>query len=129
MVSVRPLILKQLTWDLVPHEDTDEVLRSLGLVPSNNEISELEHKDAHLRELMMTPTLPIITNVTTMAVEVLCHYCKCKGMAPDWMSDDEKFEQIQRMVHGVVIGVLTAITTTNVLQLPVTNANEEGIDE
>jgi hypothetical protein len=127
VISTRPLLLRQLTWDMIPHEDVEEVMQSMNLLPGSEENMEMEHKDTHVRDFMITPSIPSIVNLSSMAIEVLAHYAKCKGDPPSWMVNDESFVEIQKFIHGVVIGVLTAMATTNVTQSPVIDLGDEGV--
>lgn len=124
LISVKPLIMRQLVWDMIPHEDVNEVMQSLHLLPGSEENFELEHLDAHKRDFVIQPNSPVVMQIIGMAVEVIAHYYKCKDTVPDWMRNDNDFVEVQRLVHAIVMGVLTSISTTDVLRMPVVNLSD-----
>jgi hypothetical protein len=121
LISVEPLIKRQLVWDMIPHEMVYTVMQSLNLLPGSEETFELEHLDAHQRDTLIQPKASIILQITQMAVEVVAHYYNSVDKAPDWMKRDKDFEEVQRLVQAVVMGVMTILSTTDAINMSVVN--------
>lgn len=54
------LVARNMLRDLVPCEDFDTLARSMGFVPASTDVTQIEHRQCHLRRKAIEPIVPTI---------------------------------------------------------------------
>jgi hypothetical protein len=55
-----PLTRRELAFDLLPHDEVQELMARLGLDNADTEMFNLEHMDSHVRLRRVDPIMPLI---------------------------------------------------------------------
>lgn len=67
-VDGRPLMLRNLAWDMLPCDIVEEYLTSKGL-PASKEVAEMEHEASHARLNQVGPIYPVMTLIAHLVGE------------------------------------------------------------
>lgn len=113
----RPYYVKQLIWDIIPHEDARELMEIMALIPPSDEGWEMEHQSAHKRQEVADSLSDTVVQTTLEALEVYVNYMvnSPDGKLPEWIADDKFAVSVQLAIHHVVRGVISSLISAEVL--------------
>lgn len=116
-IDSRPLIMRNLVWDMFPHtSQTRDVVGCLGLVQSSPECFDMEHVAAHNR---MVPLLQInqpLSGIAKLAIDVLT------GVMLGPLDSDTEYvpltrEVIEQIVRASTVGIMAYLLDEQVVQV------------
>jgi hypothetical protein len=64
-------IRRQMIWDMFQHEDVNRFCDSMGMIRASDDVTELEHVDAHQRERIAELLGPAISLYASLATELI----------------------------------------------------------
>ena len=72
----RPLLMKRMMWDLLPHDDDviREAYRLLGLTPDSDGGMSSEHEASHARLELADALVPALRDLSGFASEIIVGY-------------------------------------------------------
>lgn len=131
IINLGPGFKSRLTWDLLGHDEVQEWLPRLGLVPPSEEGFTMDHVAAHERELRIKPIAPLVAALSSLASDIHASYTiseaeamlggleeeddddlceRCAAEAAEADDDDEEPEHVYRMiVEGIITSGALAI--------------------
>jgi hypothetical protein len=115
--DARPMVKRQLAWDMLPHEIVPQTLAHLGMTPPGPDSQELEHADAHERMIPLLHIQRHIVPAIAIATEVISgvmleHHEDCNDPS---LSDSLSDEWVGEIVRASVVGVLSYLLNERVL--------------
>jgi hypothetical protein len=119
-VDLTQLWLRRIAWDVIPCADAPSVQASLGLVPSDPEAAENEHRASHARMALASPLEPAIDQFAGAVSQVLSRYLVDmfgtqvkESITPELM--DKLVRQNTEIVRVGSMAVLAQLIDTGVL--------------
>lgn len=111
--DARPMVKRQLAWDMLPHEIVPDILARLGMVPPGPDGQALEHGDAHERMVPLRQIQCHIVPAIAIATEVISGaMLENPGVNEGPPLSDEGIGEI---VRASVVGVLSQLIHERVL--------------
>jgi hypothetical protein len=113
--DARPVVKRQLAWDMLCHDDVPLFLQRIGMTPPAPEGARIEHADAHKRMIPLAQIQDHLRPVLSLATEVICgamlesqgeQACRCFSS-----------ENVGEIVRASVIGVLSHLFNEEVVQV------------
>lgn len=73
LLDPRPLLIKRMMWDLLPHDDDviRGAYRSLGLTPDSDGGMDSEHEASHVRLDLADALVPALRDLSGFAAEII----------------------------------------------------------
>lgn len=69
--DVLNFVRRKMIWDLMPHDETDEVFAALNMVPASQDVAEVEHLESHYRLKGLVPLQPAIDLYSSICTEIV----------------------------------------------------------
>ena len=71
MIDLKPLLLRKMAWDIIPCNAVELYWDKLGLTPSSDECSELEHTESHSRLNQIAPLVNYVEIYAALIAQVV----------------------------------------------------------
>ncbi len=90
-VDLAPLVKTRLAWDLLNHQDMRRWLPLLGLTPGAEDMTEIEHQEAHDRIDKMAPLSGLAETYALLIAEINAVFLaeEHKGTTGDHLSNED----------------------------------------
>lgn len=114
-IDLRPLVMRRLVWDLLPHEEVPDLLEEFGLLRGDEEMIAMEHTAADRRINLGHPYFNLILSYSALASSVLA--TTLMGNAPETAEDREKFaRQNILLINSACCAIVANFLAAGILQ-------------
>lgn len=112
--DLRPLITRQMCWDMVAHDEVLTTLQELGMVLGSDEGMAMEHQDSHVRTAPIAPYAHVIRGCAEIAAKV---YSAMYFHPVDPEDLDGEIEDVKQRFDDQNEEIVTAAVTAVLAQL------------
>lgn len=111
------LLARKMVWDILPCDEVEELFPALGLMPSGEDVADMEHEESHERLEAVKPLSDFIEVYAAVAADVMTK-AFVASVAEDIPPAHEAIfrEQNQMLLSAGVIAVIAQLLDTGKLQ-------------